>query len=570
MLSYNTQQKLKNNFKNFLYLLWKYLNLPEPTPRQYEVADFLQDFSNKRRIIEAYRGFGKSWITSAYVLWRLYSDPNQRFLVISASSDRSKQFTAFTQRLIITIPFLQHLIPPASMRWGKEIFDVNGSLPAHAPNVKASGVFGQLTGSRATEIIVDDAEVKNNVETETMRAKLYATLTELENIVVPGGIITYLGTPHSMDSIYGKHKLLARGYTAYIIPARYPKLEEIHHYHGFLSPKIVSELKKKPDLQWKPTDTRFDDEELNLRELSGGHSNFMMQYMLDTTETDEMKYPLKLRDLIVFETDKLKAPVSIKWSDEMDTKLDYTELGVTGEDSLHKPSRVDKEWKHYNGVYMAIDPSGRGTDQTAYAIVAESYTNLYILDLGGLDGGYSEDILNKLAQKAKEYNVTKIIIESNYGDGMFQQLFKPILFRYVKVPLEEVKHVTKKEERIIDTLEPVLNQHRLIMDTDIIKREYTEYFREDRHTYSLLYQLTHITRDKDSIVHDDKLDALAIAVAAWQKNLGLDAETLKEKEKERELKELLYARSKRRQMFYNKMDNQKTKDTRQRLKSKRR
>jgi hypothetical protein len=144
MLSYNTQQKLKNNFKNFLYLLWKYLNLSEPTPRQYEVADFLQDFSNKRRIIEAYRGFGKSWITSAYVLWRLYSDPNQRFLVISASSDRSKQFTAFTQRLIITIPFLQHLIPPASMRWGKEIFDVNGSLPAHAPNVKASGVFGSL------------------------------------------------------------------------------------------------------------------------------------------------------------------------------------------------------------------------------------------------------------------------------------------------------------------------------------------------------------------------------------------------------------------------------------------
>ena len=58
------------NFKNFLYLCWKHLNLPEPTPIQYDIADYLQS-SDKRLVIEAFRGVGKSWITSAFVCHQL-------------------------------------------------------------------------------------------------------------------------------------------------------------------------------------------------------------------------------------------------------------------------------------------------------------------------------------------------------------------------------------------------------------------------------------------------------------------------------------------------------------------
>ena len=43
------------NFKNFLYLCWKHLNLQEPTPIQYDIADYLQS-EEKRLVIEAFRG----------------------------------------------------------------------------------------------------------------------------------------------------------------------------------------------------------------------------------------------------------------------------------------------------------------------------------------------------------------------------------------------------------------------------------------------------------------------------------------------------------------------------------
>ena len=58
--------KLKD-FRNFLYLCWKHLNLPEPTPIQYDMANFIQG-TDQRIVINAFRGVGKSWITSAYVL----------------------------------------------------------------------------------------------------------------------------------------------------------------------------------------------------------------------------------------------------------------------------------------------------------------------------------------------------------------------------------------------------------------------------------------------------------------------------------------------------------------------
>ena len=44
----------------------------------------------------------------------------------------------------------------------------------------------------------------------------------------------------------------------------------------------------------KPTDPdRFDEEDLNKRQLSYGSSGFNLQFMLDTSISDANKYPLK-------------------------------------------------------------------------------------------------------------------------------------------------------------------------------------------------------------------------------------------------------------------------------------
>ena len=86
---------VKSDFRNFVFLIWKHLHLPNPTEAQYDIADYLQN-GPKRRMVEAFRGVGKSWITSAYVLWRLLNNPQEKILVVSASSGRANDFSIFT------------------------------------------------------------------------------------------------------------------------------------------------------------------------------------------------------------------------------------------------------------------------------------------------------------------------------------------------------------------------------------------------------------------------------------------------------------------------------------------
>jgi hypothetical protein len=50
--------------------------------------------------------------------------------------------------------------------------------------------------------------------------------------------------------------------------------------------------------------------------------------------------------------------------------------------------------------------------------------------------------------------------------------------------------------------------------------------------YSLIYQMTRITKDRGALAHDDRLDALAMAVAYWVESMSKDIEEAKEEAKE--------------------------------------
>ena len=505
------------DFRNFLFMVWKHLRLPDPTPLQYEIADYLQH-GPKRQIIEAFRGVGKSWITSAYVLWRLLCNPNEKFLIVSASKQRSDDFSIFTQRLITEMPILQHLAPTDDQRSSKIAFDVAPTRAAHAPSVKSVGVFGQMTGSRATHIIADDVEVANNSDTEDKRDKLLSTVMEFEAIIVPEvGRITYLGTPQTEASVY--NKLRERGYACRIWPSRYPTQAELNKYEGALAPSIYDAVIADPTLAGKPCDSRrFTEVDLLEREAAYGKTGFALQFMLDTSLSDMMRFPLRTADLISLECAGPKGPVSLGWASGLNQQIkELANVGFTG-DRLFRPMFIDEKWAEYEGAVMTIDPSGRGKDETGYAVVKQLMGILYCTDCGGLSGGYGEEVLVKLANIAKLHQVKYIIIEANFGDGMFTTIFQPVLARIYPCTTEEIKHNVQKEKRIIDTLEPVINQHRLVMDISCLKHdlEYTDV------RMSLLYQLTHITKDRGSLKHDDRLDALAMAVAYWVESMARD------------------------------------------------
>lgn len=310
---YEIHEKLRD-FRTFLCMVWLHLNLPEPTPVQIDIARWLQH-GPRRKVLEAFRGIGKSWITSAYVVWRLYLDPQLNFLVVSASKERADSFSTFTLRLINEIPVLAPLIPKANQRCSMIAFDVAPAEPDHAPSVKSIGIFGQMTGSRADEIIADDIEVSNNSDTQLKRDKLAEVIKEFEAILKPGGAITYLGTPQTEMSIY--NILPERGYQIRVWPARYPDDNDDKCDLTRLAPTIEQALSLDPTLAGKPTDPqRFDEKELREREASYAKSGFALQYMLDTSLSDADKYPLKIKDLIVYETTPDIAPEKIVWSSD--------------------------------------------------------------------------------------------------------------------------------------------------------------------------------------------------------------------------------------------------------------
>jgi hypothetical protein len=514
-------------FKNFLWYAWKVLGLPDPTPAQYDIAEFLVA-DDPRKVIEAFRGIGKSWVTSIYVDWRLLLDPSANFLVVSASKERADAFTRFTRRVIDEIEMLHFLRPGPGQQDTNIAFYVGPSRASHSPSVKSVGLFGQMTGSRADEVIFDDVETPSNSQTQLMREQISERVKEAEAIIKPGGRITYLGTPQCEMSLY--NRLPERGYKVRVWPARIPK--NIDKYNGRLAPYILKLIADgaKPGDSTDPL--RFSSEELDQREASYGRSGFALQFMLDTTLSDQDKHPLKLSDLIVMSLDKEMGPVQVGWGNDPDKAWrDLPSLGL-GMDRYYRPVYTSPDMAAYTGTVMAVDPSGQGKDKTAYAVVKMLYGKLYLVDAGGLDGGYSEETLKTLASIASVNKVNTMLIESNFGGGMFTELLKPIINKIHPCSLEEVRHNTNKEKRIIDTLEPVMNQHRLVVDYGLVKRDFDD---ECEPMYKLFYQMSRLTSHRGSLAHDDTLDALAMAVAYWVKAMAIDEDNAAAEHKEEEL-----------------------------------
>jgi len=509
---------IKKDFRKFLYIVWKTLNLPDPTPIQYDMGNYLQ-VGPRRCVVEAFRGIGKSWITSAYVVWLLYCDPQHKILVVSASKERADAFSTFTKRLINEIDLLQHLRTKNGQRDSVIAFDVGPSMPDHSPSVKSVGISGQLTGSRANTIIADDVEVTNNSATQTMRDKLSEAIKEFDAVLKPSGRVIYLGTPQTEMSIY--NLLPERGYEIRIWPARYPTDKQSAMYQGRLAPFIELNRASQETLPTEPD--RFTKTDLMEREASYGKAGFALQFMLDTTLADADKYPLKLSDLMVTALNPKKGWADLAWASGPTQVVENVPIvGFTG-DKFYRPMWMSDDMLDFTGSVLAIDPSGRGKDETAYAVVKMLNGYLYVTRIGGFVGGYSDKTLTSLSTVAKQESVNMVIVESNFGDGMYVKLLTPILNRIHKVSIEEVRHSTQKEMRMIDTLEPVMMQHRLIVDEKLIKEDYDS---APEPSYSLFYQMTRLTRDRGAIIHDDRLDALSMAVAYWTEQMDADSESL--------------------------------------------
>lgn len=494
---------------------------PKPTELQKDMLRFVCIDAPRRAILQAFRGCGKSWISCVAIVWHLIHNPYMQCMLVSASKNKATENAKFIMDIFKTLPELNHMLPRPDQRSSiTNGFDISLAKPAQSCSVYSVGFEGQIEGKRADIILADDIEVASNSSTADQRQKVLYRANEFESILKPPTKgnetkVIALGTPQSFESVYTE--LGKTGYFTRIYPALRPSDEEVETvYMNRIAPYAL-QFKEGESIE----PTRFTPDELQRRAKS--RSYFQLHFMLNCTLSDANRYPLKINDLIVDDVDNDVAFEKVVWCSDKDKVFDTRFYGFN-KDRLFTPmARLGKQ-SEYQECVMAVDPSGHGEDETGYAIVKLLNGYLYVIDAGGLKGGYQDENLSKLANLAKRYKVNRIVLESNFGDGMFAQLLRPWLSRIYACGIDSVRSSKQKELRIIECLEPLLNQHRIVFNRRLIETDTR--VNETQPDFSLLYQLSHITRDRNSLMHDDVLDALSMACTYCQRSLDVDAQQL--------------------------------------------
>jgi len=235
-----------------------------------------------------------------------------------------------------------------------------------------------------------------------------------------------------------------------------------------------------------------------------------------------------MADLIVTAVNPTEAPESIVWcSDPSNVIKDLPTVGLPG-DYFYSPMQLQGSWSPYSETICSVDPSGRGTDETTASYISQKNGFLYLHEMRAYRDGYSDNTLLDILKGCKKYNVSTLLIESNFGDGIVAELFKKHIQQTKQaIYIEETRANVRKEDRIIDSLEPVLNQHRLVVNRSVIEWDYAsnkDEAPELRLMYMLFYQMSRMCREKGAVKHDDRLDSLAQGVQYFTDSLSISAE----------------------------------------------
>lgn len=498
-------------------------------------------------MVQAQRGQAKTTISAAFAVWSLIHDPTHRVLIVSAGGKQASEISTLIIRIILTMPELECMRPDTNNgdRSSVEHFDVHYTLKGvdKSPSVACVGIGSNLQGKRADLLIADDVESTKNATTALQRAQLLHLTLDFTSICSSGRII-WLGTPQSSESIY--NTLPGRGVAIRIWPGRYPTPEQVQNYGDHLAPYLQRKLNADPALafgggmlgdQGQPVDpVLLDERKLQAKELDQGTSYFQLQHMLNTRLVDALRFPLKPEQCMVMACQE-RMPLAVVRGFGPSTLKDMHIHGAGFR--LQTPHDLSKETAGLQGIVAYIDPAGGGmnADETAYAVVGFLNGNLFVLDVGGLPGGYAIDTMQSLAARIAKWKPQRVIIEKNMGFGAFREVFVPILHKEYQCAIDDDYVTGQKELRIIATLEPVINAGRLVFNESALEQDREDcsrYAAKDRLSYSILQQMAKITKERNALIHDDRLDALEGAVRYWQKLLAQDQNRAVQMQQKRE------------------------------------
>lgn len=521
--------------------MWK-----PPTRGQLALAEIVEQPHLDRVVITGFRGMGKSVVNAAAVtwFWRFIS-PNLKILVVSASHAKAKDFSFQVKKLLDEVPELEHLRPSGSRGQRQEIdaFDISGCIPEQSRSLRSYGLDGNATGGRADIVICDDIEVPENTRTQHMRERSWSKLQEYFHMLKPKGEspskFIDLGTPHTEESLHNR-LVNESGFTRFLYPALFPDPALQEHMGRDLHPYLRKLLGDNPDLCGEPTDPeRFDRSELESRRNETTPRDFQLQFMLDTRLADQDQYPLKINDLMVMDLDEEVGPQKAIYSRAAvieDLSRDYC-VGWDG-DRFHAPGNLqDMQFKPYQHKMVFIDPSGRGKDETAYCVLGYVNGYLCILDWGGFVEGYSDSTMTGLVDIATKWGCRGFVVEDNFGNGMFTEiLVGHIRKSKVDLGVDNVSVRGRKEERILQTVRPPLEKHRVILNRQVVISDYLNGRKPGNSPYMAMYQMSRMTDEKGVLRHDDRIDALSLGCSYYQSMMAQESDLAIARDEQAELR----------------------------------
>lgn len=559
---------------SFINSVMNYLYKCDATPMQQDMIEYM-DAQTDHYMVQMPRGEGKTVITAINSIYELILDPTSRIAIFSGNDDVASEISGFIYKLFHDLPFLDFMLPDRRLKdkSSMENFSVCGYLKGtdKSPSVRCRPIFGGFQGIRADIIIGDDIEMMKNSATAPQREKLRAAIQELESLLdrsKPRQLIQLLGTPQSTDSTY--NVLPSLEFNVRIWPARVPTEEDIDFYGDMLAPYVRAMYDADPANRTGcgmngdrgiPTDPyRYGEPELIRKEQTqhlGGM--FDLQFMLCTKMADKDRYPLKIDKLLFMDLPETQAPLHINTIRSMEKLIKAPAGFSVPQSNLYEVMGHSSELADYETIVIYIDPSGGGStsrDEVAYAVVKSLNGNVMVDRINGLQGGYKHENLEHLADIIGYYwsldAPLVVYCEDNYGNGMFRSMLQSVVHnKYIGVEIEG-DHVTgQKELRIIDTISPLLNSNKLIFNKEVLTQDVaacTFYDARERSSYSLFHQMQYITRERQSLKHDDRLDALAGALKFFSDLLVVDQQGRME-QMERDAKIDAYRR-----MFPNRAD----------------
>lgn len=534
-------QAIFSEFEDFADLGMRFLGYTL-TDMQRDIARYMQ-YGPRQSMVAAQRGEAKSTLAALFAVWRLIQDWNEWVLIVSGGETQASEVALLVIQLIERWGILCYLRPDRSRgdRTSYEHYDIHCDLRtvSKSPSVACVGITAQLQGKRATLLIPDDIETTNNSLTATNREILLLRSKEFGAICVDGKIL-YLGTPQTKDSIY--RTLSTRGYEMRIWPGRIPTLEEEIRYGATLAPYILGLITQGAarsgygvgGTRGQASDPQRYDEDLCIeKELEFGPEGYQLQYMLDTTLSDAMRTRIKLSDAIVAALGTDAAPDTLFYAAAPQNRVQSVPDSVKQE-VLYNLAGSGQLMLPYQHKIMVVDPAGNGGDEVAFACGGALNSYIHLFGVGGLQGGLSEENCNVLIDYCEEFGITDIVMEANMGHGTASMVLLNIIAKrkLTHIGVRDIYAKGQKERRIIDTLGPVFRRHKFVLHERAIEMdtEYlSQYSRDKRNLYSLLFQLSGITYDRGSLAKDDRADAVAHLVNELKGYLSADEEKEAEK-----------------------------------------